>query len=46
MADIGGDVEWMAKLCVRIRLAREEVILVLTNRNRHIHLNLNGDLAI
>lgn len=31
MADDGGDVKWMAKLCVKIQLAGEEVFLILTN---------------
>ena len=46
MADNEGDVKWMAKLCVRINLAGEEVILILTNNIGLIHLDLNGDLAV
>ena len=46
MANDGCEVKWMAKLCVRIKLAGEEVILILTNHRRHIQLNLNEDLAI
>ena len=45
MADDGGDVKWMAKLCVRIKLAGEQVTLILTNYRRRIHLNLNWDFG-
>ena len=46
MADDGGDVKWMAKLYVKIKLAGEEVFLILTNNIGLIHLDLTGDLAV